>query len=69
MPTKVDMQSLRIPLLVGAIVGAVLGVLSSQPLRASAPVADVAATQACRMLCESVTWLRAPVRYRAKAAG
>jgi hypothetical protein len=69
MPTKVEMQSLRGPLLVGAIIGAVLGVLASQPLRASAPAADVAATQTCRILCESVTWLRAPVRYRAPAAG
>jgi hypothetical protein len=69
MLTKIDFRSLRIPLLLGAIAGAVFGVLTSQPLRASAPIVDVSATQSCRILCESVTWLRTPVRYRTLGAG
>ena len=64
----IEFASLRFPLLLGAIAGAIFGVLTSQPLRASAP-ADVTATQSCRILCESVTWLRTPVRYRTSGAG
>jgi len=65
MSRTIQVQSLRFPLLVGAVVGVIVGVLSSRPLSASAPVAEAAATQSCRILCESMTWLRAPVRYRA----
>jgi hypothetical protein len=69
MLSDIEFASLRLPLLLGAIAGAIFGVLTSQPLRASAPIADAAATQSCRILCESATWLRAPVRYRTSGAG
>ena len=69
MTPRIEMQSLRFPLAVGAIIGAIFGVLSSQPLRASAPDTQADATQSCRILCESVTWLRVPVRYRTSRAG
>lgn len=68
MTTNIDFQALRLPLLVGAMAGAIFGLLSSQPLRASAPLAEAAAPPACRILCESAMWLRAPVRYRAPFA-
>ena len=69
MTRKIDTQSLRFPLLLGAIAGAIFGVLSSQPLSASATLAEAAAPQSCRILCESLVWLRAPVRHRTAGAG
>jgi hypothetical protein len=64
MMPRIDMQSLRFALLAGAAIGAIIGMVSSQPLSASGITADVPATPSCRVLCESMTWLRAPVRYR-----
>lgn len=57
-------QSLRLPLVLGAVVGALFGVVTSQPLRASPQVVASPAQQSCAILCPSLTWLRAPVRYR-----
>lgn len=67
---KIDVTSLRFALLAGAVVGAVWGMLISSPLRASDEIFDgPAGTASCsRTMCESMTWLRAPVRYRQGAA-
>ena len=61
--TYETLQSLRFPLLLGALAGALIGALASQPLRAAAPEVEVA-SPSCSMLCPSTTWLRAPIRHR-----
>jgi hypothetical protein len=58
--------NLRFSLIVGAIIGAIAGVLVTSVSTASAPQGRQtgAASQECRGVCESVTWLRRPVRVR-----
>jgi hypothetical protein len=61
----IDIRDLRPALIIGAVIGALFGLLTSGPLGASGVMADRSAQDgSCiRGVCENTVWLRTPVRF------
>jgi hypothetical protein len=61
----IDIRELRPALIIGAVIGALFGLLTSGPLGASAVIAERSAQDGTcsRGVCESAVWLRTPVRF------